>query len=130
MGWRPRTHVTTHHMAMGDRTPRVAQRRGMCHLTHVDGSGRAAMVGVGGKEDTVRVAEAEGIIIIGSTAFQLVEANQLKKGDVLTVSQLAGVMGVKATSSLIPLCHPLLLTNISLTLTLDREVQGVRVRSR
>lgn len=115
---------------LGARTPRDAQCRAMSHLTHVDAAGRAAMVGVGGKVDTVRVAEAEGSIIIGSTAFQLVEANQLKKGDVLTVSQLAGVMGVKATSSLIPLCHPLLLTNISLTLTLDRESQGVRVRSR
>jgi molybdenum cofactor biosynthesis protein MoaC len=88
------------------------------------------MVGVGGKEDTTRVAEAEGRIVIGREAFLLVEDNSMKKGDVLTVAQLAGIMGAKATSSLIPLCHPLLLTNIHLKLGLDRAAWAVTVTAR
>ena len=88
------------------------------------------MVGVADKRDTIRTAEAEGRIIIGRTATTLVAQNGMKKGDVLTVAQLAGVMGAKATSSLIPLCHPLLITNITVNLTLDVEQAAVVVRSR
>jgi len=88
------------------------------------------MVGVGAKRDSIRTAEAEGRIIIGRTATTLVAQNGMKKGDVLTVAQLAGVMGAKATSSLIPLCHPLLITNITVDLTLDVEQAAVVVRSR
>ena len=99
-------------------------------LSHVDGEGKASMVGVGAKQDTFRSAEAEGRIIIGATAAKLVAENGMKKGDVLSVSQLAGVMGAKATSSLIPLCHPLLITNIDVKLTLDVEQAAVVVRTR
>jgi len=88
------------------------------------------MVGVAAKRDTIRTAEAEGRIIIGRTATTLVAQNGMKKGDVLTVAQLAGVMGAKATSSLIPLCHPILITNITVNLTLDVEQAAVVVRSR
>jgi len=88
------------------------------------------MVGVAAKRDSIRTAEAEGRIIIGRTATTLVAQNGMKKGDVLTVAQLAGVMGAKATSSLIPLCHPLLITNITVDLTLDVEQAAVVVRSR
>ena len=99
-------------------------------LSHVDCEGKASMVGVGAKRDSIRTAEAEGRIIIGRTATTLVAQNGMKKGDVLTVAQLAGVMGAKATSSLIPLCHPLLITNITVDLTLDVEQAAVVVRSR
>ena len=88
------------------------------------------MVGVGAKRDTFRAAEAEGRIKIGATAAKLVAENGMKKGDVLSVAQLAGVMGAKATSSLIPLCHPLLITNITVNLTLDVEQAAVVVRTR
>jgi len=88
------------------------------------------MVGVAAKRDTIRTAEAEGRIIIGRTATTLVAQNGMKKGDVLTVAQLAGVMGAKATSSLIPLCHPILITNITVNLSLDVEQAAVVVRSR
>ena len=99
-------------------------------LSHVDCEGKASMVGVGAKRDSIRTAEAEGRIIIGRTATTLVAQNGMKKGDVLTVAQLPGVMGAKATSSLIPLCHPLLITNITVDLTLDVEQAAVVVRSR
>ena len=82
------------------------------HLTHVDSDGKAAMVGVGHKTITRRTAVASGKIIIGEAAFKLVSDNNIKKGDVLTVAQIAGVMAAKKTSSLIPLCHPLNLDNI------------------
>ena len=99
-------------------------------LSHVDGEGKASMVGVGAKRDTLRAAEAEGRIMIGATAAKLVAENGMKKGDVLSVSQLAGGMGAKATSSLIPLCHPLLITNITVNLTLDVEQAAVVVKTR
>ena len=68
------------------------------------------------KNDTTRSAKATGKIILGEKAFKLVESNQMKKGDVLTVSQIAGVMGAKHTSNLIPLCHPLILDKIDIKL--------------
>ena len=74
------------------------------------------MVNVGHKKDTTRTALATGKIILGEEVFKLVESNQMKKGDVLTVSQLAGVMGAKQTSNLIPLCHPLILNRIDIKL--------------
>ncbi|KIZ03156.1 molybdenum cofactor synthesis 1 [Monoraphidium neglectum] len=79
-------------------------------LTHVDGSGRAAMVDVGGKDSTAREARASCRVLLGPEAFALVQSNSIKKGDVLTVAQLAGVMGAKHTALLIPLCHSLLLS--------------------
>ena len=81
-------------------------------LTHVDATGRAAMVDVAGKAPTLREARASCRVLLGREAFALVAANALKKGDVLATAQLAGVMGAKATSQLIPLCHPLLLTKV------------------
>ena len=88
-------------------------------LTHVDPRGRARMVDVGQKSVTRRTAVATGSILIGEAAFRLVEDNSIKKGDVLTVSQLAGVMAAKQTANLIPLCHPLNLDHIDIKLSLD-----------
>lgn len=96
-------------------------------LTHVDSEGKASMVDVGHKNDTTRSATATGKIILGEKAFKLVESNQMKKGDVLTVSQIAGVMGAKHTSNLIPLCHPLILDKIDIKLKLDKSDFSVLV---
>ena len=99
-------------------------------LTHVDSSGRASMVGVSGKVVSHRVAVASGKIILGKTAFDLVQQNSVAKGDVLTVSEVAGVMGAKHTSHLIPLCHPLQLDNIQVKLSLDPADLAVVVVTR
>ncbi|KAK9834286.1 hypothetical protein WJX81_003811 [Elliptochloris bilobata] len=94
-------------------------------LTHVDGDGRAAMVDVGGKAPTERTASASGRVALAPEAFALVAANQIKKGDVLTVAQLAGIMGAKQTAALIPLCHPLPLTSAAVELALDAGSHSV-----
>ncbi|MGD2047884.1 MAG: cyclic pyranopterin monophosphate synthase MoaC [Chloroflexota bacterium] len=86
-------------------------------LTHIDESGRAKMVDVGQKPDTERVAIAGGSVVMRPETLQLIIEGNVKKGDVLTVAQLAGVMAAKRTSELIPLCHPLLLNHISVTCT-------------
>ena len=98
-------------------------------LTHVDGAGRATMVGVGHKTQTRRIARASGAILLGPEAFTRVAENSLKKGDVMTVAQIAGVLGAKQTPALIPLCHPLQLDNIKVDLTLDHKILGVRVEA-
>jgi len=89
-------------------------------LTHVDSTGKASMVNVGHKKETTRTAVATGKITLGEGVFKLVESNQMKKGDVLTVSQLAGLMGAKQTSNLIPLCHPLILDRVDIKLKLNK----------
>jgi cyclic pyranopterin phosphate synthase len=85
-------------------------------LTHIDEGGRARMVDVGHKPDTERVAVARGSVHMQPATLQLIIEGNLKKGDVLTVAQLAGVMAAKRTSELIPLCHPLMLSHIDVTL--------------
>ena len=82
------------------------------HLTHIDKSGQAKMVDVGHKPDTDRIAVASGAVIMKSETVQLIIEGNLKKGDVLNVAQIAGVMAAKRTSELIPLCHPLQLSHI------------------
>lgn len=86
-------------------------------LTHIDDSGQAKMVDVGQKPDTERVAVARGAVSMQAETLQLIIEGNMKKGDVLTVAQLAGVMAAKRTSDLIPLCHPLLLSHIDVTCT-------------
>ncbi|KAK0155805.1 Molybdenum cofactor biosynthesis protein 1 [Merluccius polli] len=88
-------------------------------LTHTDAQGRAAMVDVGGKAPTRRVASARATVLLGATAFRLLRDNQLAKGDALAVAQLAGIMASKRTATLIPLCHPLPLDHTSVSLQLD-----------
>ena len=88
-------------------------------LTHLDESGQAKMVHVGHKPDTERVAVARGRVQMQPGTLQLIAAGNMKKGDVLTVAQLAGVMAAKRTSDLIPLCHPLLLSHIDVTCRLN-----------
>lgn len=99
-------------------------------LTHLDKAGRAHMVDVGQKSDTERVAVAKGEVVMRRDTFDLLEAGELKKGDVLTVAQLAGVMAAKRTADLIPLCHPLQLTNIQVGLVLDKDLPGVQITAK
>jgi cyclic pyranopterin monophosphate synthase len=94
-------------------------------LTHLDEHGRASMVDVGHKPDTERVAIARGEIHMQKGTFDLIRDGQIKKGDVLTIAQIAGITASKRTSDLIPLCHPLPLSKIDVDLTLDESLPGV-----
>jgi cyclic pyranopterin phosphate synthase len=96
-------------------------------FSHVDESGRANMVDVGEKPDMIRTAEAEGKIHLSTQAIELIIENKNKKGDVLTTAQIAGIMGGKKTSELIPLCHPLNITKLDVTTELTKD--GVIVKS-
>lgn len=96
-------------------------------LTHLDAEGKANMVDVGWKSDTERVAVAAGEITMKKATFELIRDGTMKKGDVLTVAQLAGIMGAKKTSELIPLCHPLSLNHIQVDLHLDETLPGVQI---
>jgi len=99
------------------------------HLSHVDRRGRARMVDVGAKHPSARRAVAEGTITMSRAAFRLVKANQVAKGDVLGVAELAGVAGAKRTPDLIPLAHPIQLEHVVVTAKLDPKLPGVRVRA-
>ena len=94
-------------------------------LTHLDEQGRARMVDVGHKPDTERVAIARGEVYMKKETLDLIRAGQLKKGDVLTVAQIAGITASKRTSELIPLCHPLPLTKVDVDLAFDDTIPGV-----
>ena len=94
-------------------------------LTHLDESGRVHMVDVGVKPDTERVAIARGEVLMKQATFDLIRAGQIKKGDVLTVAQIAGITAAKRTSDLIPLCHPLVLTQVAVEVSLDESLPGV-----
>ncbi len=85
------------------------------------------MVDVGGKPDTVRTAVARGEVHMKAETLALIAAGHMKKGDVLTVAQVAGIMAAKRTSELIPLCHPLPLTSIDVELSLDEALPGVQI---
>ncbi|MFT7586259.1 MAG: cyclic pyranopterin phosphate synthase [Cellvibrionaceae bacterium] len=93
----------------------------MSELTHLDDNGRARMVDVGQKEITERVAIAQGSVIMQPKTLDLIVAGNMKKGDVLMIAQLAGVMGAKKTSDLIPLCHPLSLNQVTVTCIPNHE---------
>ena len=96
-------------------------------LSHLDEHGRARMVDVGAKPDTERIAIAKGEIHMKKATFDLIRAGQIKKGDVLTIAQVAGISASKRTSDLIPLCHPLPLTKVDVELSLDDSLPGVTI---
>jgi len=96
-------------------------------LSHLDAEGRARMVDVSRKPETDRVAVAAGEVRMKSETLALIRAGQLKKGDVLAVAQLAGVMAAKRTADLIPLCHPLPLTHINVTCDLQDDLPGISI---
>jgi len=96
-------------------------------LTHLDESGRVHMVDVSGKADTQRTAIARGEVHMRPETLALIRAGQIKKGDVLTVAQIAGIAASKRTWELIPLCHPLPLTKVDVDLALDDALPGVKI---
>jgi len=97
-------------------------------LTHTDKEGRARMVDVGGKTLQKRTAEASGMIRMSADTLRAVKENEVKKGDVLTVAQIAGIQAAKSTASLIPLCHTLALEQVSVDFEMQEE--GIRASCR
>jgi cyclic pyranopterin phosphate synthase len=98
-------------------------------LTHFDAQGAAHMVDVSDKPVTARSATAEGFVVMAPATLALITSGQAKKGDVLGVARLAGIMGAKQTSSLIPLCHPLPITKVALDLSPDPARSAIRVEA-
>ena len=98
-------------------------------FTHFDDQGRARMVDVGEKNVTRRVAVAAGRVLVNQNTFDLIRTGGMKKGDVLTVAQVAGIMGAKRTPDLIPMCHPVAISGIDLKLWLDGERLSVEIRA-
>jgi len=96
-------------------------------LSHLDEQGNARMVDVGAKAETERLAIARGEVQMKPETLALIQAGAIKKGDVLTVAQIAGIMAAKKTSELIPMCHPLALSHIQIDLRLDPDLPGVEI---
>ena len=99
----------------------------MTDLTHADAEGRARMVDVGAKAETARTAHGEGTISMNREALEAIERNALAKGDAISAARIAGVMAAKRTPDLIPLCHPIRLTDAGVDIEIDRELPGLRV---
>lgn len=99
----------------------------MSELTHVDDEGRARMVDVGGKAATARTARAEGSITMSQEALDAIELNALAKGDAISAARIAGIMAAKRTAELIPLCHPIALTDTGVDVEVDRSLPGLHV---
>jgi cyclic pyranopterin phosphate synthase len=99
----------------------------MADLTHIDKDGNAVMVDVSAKADSARVATAAGRVLMQPATAALIESRGVKKGDVLSIAQLAGIMGAKRTPDLIPLCHPIALSSVEVTLTLDAAESAVHI---
>ena len=97
----------------------------MSELTHTDAEGRARMVDVGAKDETARTAYAEGSITMTNETLDAIERNALSKGDAMATARIAGIMAAKKTSELIPLCHPIALTDAGVDLEIDRGLPGV-----
>ena len=101
----------------------------MAEFTHFNEQGRARMVDVGEKPISQRTAVAAGRVLVSEETFALIQSGGMKKGDVLTVAQIAGVMGAKRTPDIIPMCHPILMDGIDLALTLDENRRSVEIQA-
>ena len=101
----------------------------MSDLTHFDERGNARMVDVGDKDVTERVATAKASVVMEPATLKLIRDKKAAKGDVLAVAQLAGIMAAKKTPDLIPLCHPLALSSVQVTLTLDEKRNAVDIEA-
>ncbi|MEJ2016072.1 MAG: cyclic pyranopterin monophosphate synthase MoaC [Limibacillus sp.] len=101
----------------------------MGDFTHFDESGKAVMVDVSGKGETERVAVAGGRVELSEETARLIASGGMKKGDVLSVARLAGIMGAKRTPDLIPLCHPLSLSSVKVELSLDEAASAVDIKA-
>ena len=99
----------------------------MSEFTHIDKDGNAIMVDVSDKSQTERIAKAKGSVVMQTKTLALIMNGSLKKGDVLGVAQLAGIMGAKQTPNLIPLCHPLALTSVKLELICNPDTNAVDI---
>jgi cyclic pyranopterin phosphate synthase len=99
----------------------------MSALTHFDSEGNARMVDVSEKSETERTATAKGAVVMSAETLRLIKSGGVKKGDVLSVAQLAGIMGAKRTPDLIPLCHPLALSSVTVELSLDEAKSAVEI---
>lgn len=98
-------------------------------LTHLDENGRANMVDISSKLPTLRIAIAKGEIVLSHETLRMVSDGLMKKGDVLTVAQIAGIMAAKKTSELIPLCHPIQINQVKVELTIDNDLPGIQIKS-
>ena len=101
----------------------------MDDFTHFNEQGRAKMVDVGEKPVSDRTATAAARVLVNEHTFELIKSGGMKKGDVLTVAQIAGIMGAKRTPDLIPMCHPILIDGVNLRLTLDDERKSVEIEA-
>ena len=101
----------------------------MPDFTHFNDQGRAKMVDVGEKPISQRTAVAAGRVLVNEHTFALIQSGGMKKGDVLTVAQIAGVMGAKRTPDIIPMCHPILMDGINLELHLDETRRSVEIQA-
>lgn len=99
----------------------------MAEFTHIDAEGNAVMVDVSDKADTERMATAKGRVLMASETLKMIMDGGVKKGDVLSVAQLAGIMGAKRTPDLIPLCHPLALTSVKVNLTANPDDNAIDI---
>ena len=98
-------------------------------FTHLNAKGRAHMVNVGYKQDTHRIAIAEGEVIMNSRTLSLIQDKKIAKGDVLGIAQVAGIMAAKETSRMIPLCHPLIITNVDMDFYFMKKKNRILIRS-
>ena len=101
----------------------------MRKFTHIDSTGKPSMVDVSEKKETFRIAEATGTVYMLPKTLELIEKSKIEKGEVLNISQLAGIMGAKKTPALIPLSHPLNLSSIKVTLTSNSKKNSINVRA-
>lgn len=102
----------------------------MADFTHFNEDGRAKMVDVSEKSQTNRYAVAAGRVLVSADTMKLIQSGGMKKGDVLTVAQIAGIMGAKQTSALIPMCHPLMLNGIDISFRLDDVRNSVEIEAK
>ena len=101
----------------------------MADFTHFNEQGRSKMVDVGEKSASRRVAVAAGRVLVNEKTFDLIRSGGMKKGDVLTVAQIAGIMGAKRTPDVIPMCHPIVMDGIDLALSLDETEKSVEIKA-
>jgi cyclic pyranopterin phosphate synthase len=101
----------------------------MADLTHIDENGNAVMVDVSSKNETERTATAKGSVEMQPETIALIQGDGIKKGDVLSIAQLAGIMGAKRTPDLIPLCHPLNLSSVKVNLSCDADRNAVDIEA-
>jgi cyclic pyranopterin phosphate synthase len=99
-------------------------------LSHFNEEGRSRMVDVGDKEDTSRIAIAQGEVVMRPETLRLINEGKISKGDVLAVAQVAGIMAAKQTSQIIPMCHPLMLTSVDLNFKINEEAHKIIIKSK